>query len=153
MDYRKNNQKGFTLVELICVLAIISTLAGIAMPLFLRSIAQWELDAAAWKMANHIKKWQQKAVTEQKYGLKLVVDQNGRKFHLKDGAVIKETHDLSNSLKSISIAPQSFYTVEFYPSGVTSAAGTYTLENYQGAYKFIVILNTTGRVRVSSNPP
>ncbi|MGI6065457.1 MAG: pilus assembly FimT family protein [Bacillota bacterium] len=153
MRKRIKDAKGFTLVELICVLTIVSILMGIAVPKFSHSLARWELDVAAWKMAIHIRKWQQKAVTEQRFGLRLVIDQKSRKFHLKDGSVIKETYDMSNLLKSISFSPEDFYMVEFYPTGVTSAAGTYALENYQGAFKYIVILNSTGRVRISSKRP
>lgn len=145
--------KSFTLIELVCVLTIAGVLLGLAVPCFFRSLAWWELDAVTWQMSMDIKKWQQKALCEQKYGLKLVVNQSQRKYYLMEGAAVREMKDLSKNLSSLSVTPASFFTVEFFPSGSTSAAGTYALENRYGKYKYIVILNTTGRVRISTTRP
>lgn len=150
---RIHDDKSFTLIELVCVLTIAGVLFGLAMPCFFRSLARWELDAVTWQMSMDIKKWQQKALCEQKYGLKLVVNQSLRKYYLMEGTTVREMKDLSKNLSSLSVTPASFYTVEFFPSGSTSAAGTYALKNRYGEYKYIVILNTTGRVRISSTPP
>lgn len=152
MLHRINRENGFTLIELVCVLTIMGLATSLAIPVFLQIKASYQLETAARQMASDIRRWQYQAVVDQKYGLKLVVSKSERKYHLREGMVVRETRDLSTSLKSISIKPENFHTVEFYPTGKTSCAGTYALENKYNKFKYVVILNTTGRVRVSSQP-
>jgi len=90
---------------------------------------------------------------EQAYGLKITVDQSAKKYLLKEGLLIRESHDLSSMIESISLSPPGLTTVEFYPTGKTSAAGTFALQSRYNDFLYVVILNTTGRVRVSSTPP
>jgi prepilin-type N-terminal cleavage/methylation domain-containing protein len=146
------NNKGFSFIELAIVIVLMGIILGIAYPKFERSMANWELNVTARKMATDIRRWQQKAVTEEKSGLKLTINQEQKIYYLKEDIYIKETHDLSDVVKSISVAPVTFNNINFTPTGKTSAAGTIALENRAGGFKYIIV-NTTGRVRVSSTRP
>jgi len=47
LRYRIGKDKGFTIIEVICVLAILGIISGMAVPRFQRIQAGWELKAAA----------------------------------------------------------------------------------------------------------
>lgn len=147
-----NRGKGFTLIELITVIAIIGIFTAVTVPVFLRSLAWWQLDAAASSMTADIRRWQQKAITEQLPGLKIVINKQEKKYLLKEGLLVRESHNLSPLIAAIDVSPAAFATVEFYPSGLTSTAGNFALGDRFGRYKYIIILNTTGRVRISNLP-
>ncbi|MEL7568043.1 MAG: GspH/FimT family protein [Dehalobacterium sp.] len=147
------NNKGFTFLELLIVIIILGILVTIAYPKFEKEKARWELNTVARQMVTDIRKWQQRAVVEQKYGLKITINKEKRKYSLKENLQEIESRDISGAVTSLSVAPETFTTVEFYPTGMTSGAGHFTLKNRYGEYKYIVILNTTGRVRISSTPP
>jgi len=147
------DNNGFTFLELLIVIIIFGILITIAYPKFEKEKARWELNTVARQMMTDIRKWQQRAVVEQKYGLKIMINQEARKYSLKENLNVIESHDISGIITSLTVTPVSYTTVEFYPTGKTSGAGHFTLRNRYGEYKYIVILNTTGRVRISSTPP
>jgi prepilin-type N-terminal cleavage/methylation domain-containing protein len=55
-------QRGFTLVELIVVIAILSVFAGMAIPQINRSMAAWDLDNAARQLEIDLRWTQQWAI-------------------------------------------------------------------------------------------
>ncbi len=63
-----------------------------------------------------------------------------------------EIHDLSKAVSSLTVSPDNLTTIEFYTNGMTSGAGTFTLKNQYGSYKYIVILNTTGELEFPPLP-
>lgn len=150
MRYLRFNNKGFTLIEVVCVVVILGILSSIAFPQFGKTLGKWELDVVARQMASDIRKWQQVAVKEQD-NYKMVVDTTNKKYYFRKGMLILEKHDLSSSLKRLSTT-RNFNNIYFYSSGAPSLIGHYTLENKYGEIKYVVI-NTTGRVRVTSSLP
>jgi type IV pilus assembly protein PilA len=62
---RKNNRKGFTIVELVIVIAVIAILAGVLIPTFSGIIKKAQLSAAAQEATNAYK---------EAYGLALADD-------------------------------------------------------------------------------
>jgi len=60
---RRKNQSGFTLVELMVVVAIFGTLAVMAMMQFRQGQSEQELDRAAWELASDIR-WMQQLSTD-----------------------------------------------------------------------------------------
>lgn len=150
MRYLRFNNKGFTLIEVVCVAAILGIFSSMAFPQFGKTLEKWEMDVSARQMASDIRKWQQVAVKEQDT-YKMVVDTTNKKYYFRKGMLILEKHDLSSSLKRLS-ATRNFNNVYFYPSGVPSIIGHYTLENKYGEIKYVVV-NITGRVRVTSSFP
>ena len=101
-------------------------------------------------MVSDIRKMQQKAVVEIT-GLNITLNQAAKVF--KGKFKVLESRDLSRVITGISVKPKDFTIVEFYTNGMTSGAGTIALSNRYGEFRYIVILNTTGRVRISSTPP
>jgi len=143
---------GFTLLELSMVAALTILFTAVAAPLFLRSLSWWQLNAAAHTMAGDVRRWQERAVIEQISGLKIVINKQEKKYLLKEGITIREVHELHGLIASLDVSPTTFSTVEFYPSGMTGSAGNFALGDRFGRFKYIVILNTTGRIRISDQP-
>ncbi|HHT64379.1 MAG TPA: prepilin-type N-terminal cleavage/methylation domain-containing protein [Clostridia bacterium] len=149
----KLNNKGFTFIELLVVAVILGILLTIAYPRLEKVRTRWELNGVARQMVSDIRKMQQKAVVEQITGLNITLNQAARKYYLKENSKVLESRDLSRVITGISVKPKDFTIVEFYTNGMTSGAGTIALSNRYGEFRYIVILNTTGRVRISSTPP
>jgi type IV fimbrial biogenesis protein FimT len=153
MRKKIHNNKGFTFIELLIVIVIFGILVTIAYPKFEKEKARWELNAVARQMVTDIRKWQQKAVVEKEAGLKMTLNLDARKYTLRKYTSIVESRDLSKTVVSMTVKPATFTTVEFYSNGTTNSAGTIALKNRYGEFRYIVILNTTGRVRISTTPP
>ncbi|ATW23994.1 GspH/FimT family pseudopilin [Candidatus Formimonas warabiya] len=143
------NEKGFTFLEMLIVIIILGILVTIAYPKFEKEKARWELNMAARQMVSDIRLWQQKAIVEQKI-FTLLINREEKIYHIKEkeSNTIKYTGDLSNLIESVNFTT-NFNIIDLYPDGTTNKAGHFTLTNKFGARKYVIILNTTGRVRIS----
>ncbi|MGI6678592.1 MAG: pilus assembly FimT family protein [Dehalobacterium sp.] len=146
-----NNEKGFTLIEITLVLVILGIVLTIAYPMVTHMKQRVELEMAARYMVSDMRKWQFHAIAEQK-DIRFVLDAGTKKYSFRDGVKIKEVRDLSSMIKNIGHTEgmSAFY---LRPSGLTSRAGHFLLKNAANDIKFIYVLNTTGRIRVSDLPP
>jgi prepilin-type N-terminal cleavage/methylation domain-containing protein len=145
------NEKGFTLIEITLVIVILGILLAIAFPGFAHLKHKFDLEMATRYMVSDIRKWQFKAIAEQK-DYRFVLNAGTKTYSFRDGVKIKESRNLSSMIKSIS--PTEGMS-EFYlrPSGVTSRAGHFLIKNAANDIKFVYVLNTTGRIRVSDQAP
>jgi prepilin-type N-terminal cleavage/methylation domain-containing protein len=151
MMRRRNNEKGFTLIEITLVLVILGIVLSIAYPMVTHVKHKFDLEMATRYMVSDIRKWQFHAIAEQK-DIRFVLDSGTKKYSFRDGVKIKEVRDLSSMIKNID---HTEGMSDFYlrPSGITSRAGHFLLKNAANDIKFIYVLNTTGRIRVSDIPP
>jgi prepilin-type N-terminal cleavage/methylation domain-containing protein len=152
-------ERAFTLVELICVLALLALLLAVAAPAMAGFGTNRNLEITARAMATDFRKSQQKAITcgwtqliefrKDAAGLDL--------YRLKDGKTGKYTtvklaegiRIQSNNFPLVS----SIRTLAFQRSGAPNSGGTVVLENKTGKRLYLIVTPATGRVRISESPP
>ena len=79
---RSNRRRGFTLIELIIVAAIITVLIAVSSPLFKTTLRDVEMKDAAYNISKLIRLGQQRAIIEEKRH-RLLIDFNKRAYYLR----------------------------------------------------------------------
>ena len=150
MKRRNNRTKGYTLVELMVVVGIISLLLGLSLN-GLYNLIQWsKLNTAAALLSSELKNTQSRAFYEGVY-YKLQFWPSLDRYR-----VYKQTELIDDIiLEDIDLFNTNFTdnNVYFYPNGVPSMGGTITLKNKRGKILYVIMTPVTARVRVSPNPP
>lgn len=159
INKRLRNEYAFTLVELICVVALLALLLALASPVLADFGNNRNLEIAARSMATDFRKMQQKAIT---FGWSQLVefrkDASGKDlYRLKDAKTNKfETVRLPGDIKIQSVnfpLVGSIRTLMFQRSGAPNQGGTVVLENGAGIKLYVIVTPATGRVRISETPP
>jgi prepilin-type N-terminal cleavage/methylation domain-containing protein len=151
----KDSEQAFTLVELLCVIGLLSLMLLIAVPAMADFGTNRNLEIAARTMATDLRKTQQKAITAgwSQY-VEFRKDAGGKDiYRLKDG----KTSEFTNiSLpEGISIQANNFplsgsvKTLIFTRNGAAIPGGTVTLQNKSGKKMSVIVTPGTGRVRVA----
>lgn len=146
--------KGYTLLEIIVVLLILSILSGVAIPGFLGWLHQYRLQSAATSLMNHLRaarllsifKGIEHEIQIKKTGqgnyYQVVEDPGGKDWIVMSiGRVVLHKDFGEVQVKS---AP-SKGRITFYPKGTSYPNGSILLENSRGAQVKIVVKN--GRIR------
>jgi len=151
----KNSEQAYTLVELLCVIGLLSLLLLIAVPAMADFGTSRNLEIAARTMATDLRKTQQKAITAgwSQY-VEFRTDAGGKDiYRLKDG---KTSKYVNISLpEGISIQANNFplsgsvKTLIFTRNGAAIPGGTVTLQNKSGKKISVIVTPGTGRVRVA----
>jgi|LGVE01.1.fsa_nt_gb type IV fimbrial biogenesis protein FimT len=132
---RLNKQSGFTLIELIVIIAIVAVLAGIAVPNFLSYIPKSRLNGAARQVMGDLMAARMKAVKENTtVTVAWVTD---RKYKIS-------TEEKTINYSDVTIG--SFTDISFYSRG-TAWGATITLTNSAGSTKDVKV-HLTGRVKI-----
>jgi prepilin-type N-terminal cleavage/methylation domain-containing protein len=153
---RIEEERGFTLNELVIVVAIIGILSTMAIPSFQGYMAKNRLKGAARMVFSDLMAAKMKAVT---LNQKVKVSFGGQIYRIwndadSDGTVAENEGD--NLQRDIHI---EYYDVTltasanpiFHPRGTAALGGTVKVTNPLGSKYVIVALN--GRVRISDTPP
>jgi prepilin-type N-terminal cleavage/methylation domain-containing protein len=150
MIHSINRNKGFTLIELMVVVVIISLLLGLGIN-GLDYLIQWnKLNVTAGLLSSELKNTQSRAFYEGVY-YKLQFLPSLDKYR-----VYKQTELIDViMLKDIDLFNTNFTNnnLYFYPNGVPGMGGTVTLKNRRGKVLYVIMTPVTARVRVSPNPP
>ena len=145
-----NHRKGYTLIELMVVVVIISLLLGLSFN-GLNNLVQWsKLNRAAALLSSELKNTQSRAFYGGEY-YKLqfwpTLDRYRiyKKTELIDDIILKDI-DLFNT----NFTDNNVY---FYPNGIPGQGGTVTLKNSRGKILYVIMTPVTARVRISPEPP
>ncbi len=150
------NEKGFTLIELICLVMLLGIIIAIAAPALADFGQKRSLDLAARAMVIDIRKTRQKAITT---GWSQLIEMrtNHDDYNIKDGK--------TNETELVALPPDVSYRSNNFPlkdgyrllsfsrSGAPNSGGTVSLTNRSGDVLYIIVTPATGRVRIDDQPP
>ncbi|WP_334110289.1 prepilin-type N-terminal cleavage/methylation domain-containing protein [Thermodesulfitimonas autotrophica] len=155
----RSRERGFTLVEVLLVVALVGLLFGVAVVSFNRAVAHWEIEAAARLLASDIRTAQQKALAE---GTATAVwfYRDAGCYERRNGGAVRETVYLPVRVRftkltfnEVSGVAPAVYEVHFTASGSPAQAGSAYLENVTGEHRAVRVSVGTGRVRVTAEAP
>jgi type IV fimbrial biogenesis protein FimT len=138
-----NKQSGFTLIELIVIIAIVAVFAGIAVPNFLSYLPKYRLNGAARQIMGDLMAARMKAVKENTTVKVAWVSDHEYKIWT-DGE--EKTVNIQSNYRDVTIVG-SFTDISFYSRGTASLCGI-TLTNSTDSKKITVLL--TGRVKITN---
>lgn len=147
------NRNGYTLIEVIMVIALLGLLSTIALPDFKKTMTKYKLEVAAYELAQNIRLTQQKSISE---GItyKIVFDLNQKNSYQMlssgRGKLIKLPSGVFFDWTTYSEVNK---TLSFNPSGAPNQGGTIAIVNGDDNTLYVIVSVATGRVRVSKVPP
>ena len=154
--FRGLTEPGFTMAELLMVVAIVGIVSAVSTPFFMRYMQSASLKAAAQELATIVNGARQLAIARNTNVCVLLVSNQatyrtgvtnmcgGGTLYLGGGTRTNGTMPLDNSI-TISGTTAS---VVFSPLGAAVMAGTYTVRNPTTNLTLNVVVATTGRVTV-----
>jgi prepilin-type N-terminal cleavage/methylation domain-containing protein len=155
MIHSNNRTKGYTLIELMVVVGIISLLLALSLN-GIYNLIQWnKLNTAAALLSSELKNTQSRAFYQgvyykiEFYATFDCPTLNKYKI-FKGSELYKEI-----KLDGVELFKTNFTDnrVRFLPNGSPSMGGTITLKNKRGKVLYAIMTPVTARVRVSTEPP
>lgn len=148
-----NNNRAFTLLELIVVLAVIAVLSVLALPNFKDFMAQRRLNGAAKEVQSNLMASRMQAVSENRKIIQKIDNSsqytifrdNNRNGTMEAGEWIV-TKDLHPAYYDVSFLTLSGAVIAFYPNGTASPA-TINLEGSTGSKR--ITISISGRVKIN----
>ena len=132
---------GFTLIQLIVIIAIVAVLAGIAVPNFLSYVPKHRLNGAARQIMGDLMAARMKAVKENTTVTVAWVSNHEYKISTTGE---EKTIDIQSNYRDITIG--IFNNINFKSRGTASLSGI-TLTNSTGSTKKVTVL-LSGRVKI-----
>jgi general secretion pathway protein H len=146
----EKGQRGFTLLEMVCVLAIIALLAAVLLPFIPRETSRSRLQAYALQAAMLLKADRDAAISRN-VSVATLVDAGGRA--IRSGASLAAIR-IPGDVRFDAVLPQTckrqaaLSTIRFFANG-TSCGGSIALTRFDAGYE-IRVNWLTGRVEVVS---
>jgi general secretion pathway protein H len=143
-------ERGFTLLEMVCVLAVIAMLSAVLLPLIPHQTSRSRLQAYALEAATLLKADRNAAIRRQA-DVATLVDATNRS--IRSGATA-ETISIPDDVQFDALLPQTcrqhaaFSTISFFANGM-SCGGTIALTRLDAGYE-IRVNWLTGRVEIVS---
>jgi general secretion pathway protein H len=143
-------EQGFTLLEMVCVLAIIALLSAVLLPLVPRETSRSRLQAYALQAATLLKTDRDAAIRRHT-SIVTLVDAGGRAIR---SGVSRTTIRVPDDVRFDAVLPQTcqrraaLSTIRFFEDG-TSCGGTIVLSRFDAGYE-VRVNWLTGRVEVVS---
>ena len=133
-------ESGFTLAELIMVVAIFGILTAIAIPTFISMMPKYRLNGAARQIMGDLMAARMEAVKENT--TVTVASINSHEYEISTASE-KKTIDIQTNYRGVTI--RSFRNISFKSRG-TANTGSITITNSTGSKKVTVAI--TGRVKI-----
>ena len=132
--------KAFSLIEMLCVLAILGTIVSLGVPAYIGLISSLELKGNARRIVSMLRLYHQRAIIDHiNYSIEFYASDDSYKidgFAPPDYWELSEGIDVKNNL-----------LVTFQPLGNANPTGSVTIENEKGSL-VIEVKSTTGHVRI-----
>ena len=106
---KKNNRKGFTIVELVIVIAVIAILATVLVPTFGNVIADAKNTALVQEIKNEHTNYTMKYATADGYTENIAIKIGDEYYEFKDGTIVMDADDKPVAMET---APHTFYDAE-----------------------------------------
>lgn len=147
----RNDERGFTLIEVMVVVAILGILVAMAMPDLTRTLDRYKLNTAARDLAGNIRLVRQRAIDGEGKLVYLYINKyqtvyylykgmNTEEFKLPDGVTFYATPELDQY--------KLYFNIDGSPH--PKSAGGYVLKNSRGDTVTVELRMVTGRVQVVS---
>ncbi|HWZ40666.1 MAG TPA: GspH/FimT family pseudopilin [Bradyrhizobium sp.] len=143
-----DRERGFTLLEMVCVLAIIALLAGVLMPFIPRETSRSRLEAYALQAATLLKQDRNAAISRN-LSVATLVDPGARAIR---SGVSTASLRIPDDVHFEALLPQTckrqaaLSTIRFFANG-TSCGGTIALTRFNAGYE-IRVNWLTGRIEI-----
>jgi general secretion pathway protein H len=147
------NQHGFTLLEMVCVIAIIALVSAVLLPLVPHQTSRARLQAYALQAATLLKSDRNAAIRR---GVDVATLVDPRARAIQSGAS-RETLQIPDDVRFDALLPQScrqrasLSVISFFPDGM-SCGGTIALSRLDTAYE-IRVNWLTGRIEMNPRAP
>src|SRR3954471_21479813 len=149
----KIDQEGFSLLEMVCVIAIIALVAAVLLPMVPRQTSRARLQAYAMQAATLLKS-DRSAAIRRGVDVATLVDPHA---HAIRAGASREILQLPDDVRFDALLPQScrqraaLSVISFFPDGM-SCGGTIALSRLGTAYE-IRVNWLTGRIEMNSRAP
>jgi type IV fimbrial biogenesis protein FimT len=148
-----NKQSGFTLIEMMIVIAIMGIFAGIAIPNYLSYMPKHRLNGAARRVMGDLMAARMKAVSQNcDVRVAFVADDAEYKIWTdsnNDGAIDSGeeiTKNIQSNYHDVTISTTK--NIEFHSRGTANPSGTITLTGSNSTNSKNVNIRITGRVKI-----
>jgi general secretion pathway protein H len=141
-------ERGFTLLEMVCVLAIIALLAAVLLPIVPRETSRSRLQAYALQIATLLKADRVAAISR-RTGVATLVDAGARAIH---SGASSDSIRIPDDVRFDALLPQTcqrqaaLSTISFFANG-TSCGGTIALTRFDAGFE-IRVNWLTGRIEI-----
>ena len=153
MRMAKASERGFTLLEMVCVIAIVAMLAAVLLPFVPRNTSRARLQAYALEAASLLKA-DRNAAIQRGADVSTLVDAPSRA--IRSGATA-ELIRIPDDVRFEALLPQTcrqraaLSTISFFADGM-SCGGVIALTRLDSAYE-IRVNWLTGRIEIVATPP
>lgn len=157
--------KGFTLTELMVVVAVIAVMGAIATPLLLSQLPDYRLKGTARAISSTLQYAKMSAAsTGKEYKVQFILDTSPQRYQLQQGNLFSGSDAWTDVRISQEIPPQvcidhgtdyrgshksGMSTITFNPTGTASSGGVY-LKNSKGKHYSVKVSSSTGRIRMDN---
>lgn len=135
-----NPSNGYSLIELVVTMALLGTMAAIALPNWNRLIPSYELDGSVRQVQSELHNIKMRAATEN-VGFQLVYSNGAAAYTIQRDSAVLITKPLAAGVLVTNAG-----TISFSPRG-TANANRIRLRSSDGKCKQVVV-SPTGRVRI-----
>jgi prepilin-type N-terminal cleavage/methylation domain-containing protein len=143
----KNDRKGFTLIEIVLVLAIFSILLAIVFPNLQKPLAHYQLRSAGMQLASDMRWVRQQSIFGRAYIVNLQVSPHQGFYSIRESTKVVIQRFLPPGIHFKEVVLDK-NTLNFSLSGAPSSAGRIGLANNFGETCYIYFMPSSGRIRV-----